>query len=194
MQEKRILTIETQFRAEKTEKGNIIRGKPIVYEKETDLGWCREVISPDAIDEMTDISDVSFLVNHDFSMIPLARYQEGVKDSTMMLKRATDGLEIEVLLDIENNATAKQLYSAVQRKDITGMSFCFDIREQSWEDRDTDKPKRIIKKIKKIYEVSGVTLPAYKETEINARAKNIFKQEREEKLNLEKLKNQNKCI
>ena len=89
----------------------------------------------------------------------------------MQLTTDNDGLGIRVTLDTENNSEARALYSAVQRGDISGMSFMFGIRDEEWEDLDSDHPTRHIKDISTIVEVSAVTFPAYGTTEINARSK-----------------------
>ena len=76
-----------------------------------------------------------------------------------------------VKLDTENNSEARALYSAVQRGDITGMSFMFSIDDEEWDNLESDHPTRHIKKIGSVVEVSAVTFPAYDATEINARSK-----------------------
>ena len=81
------------------------------------------------------------------------------------------GLFIRVYLDVENNAEARALYSAIQRGDITGMSFMFSVDDEEWEDLESEKPTRRIKKISSVVEVSAVTFPAYEDTEIQARNK-----------------------
>lgn len=159
-----------EVRAEESEAGNIITGRPIVYNSRTDLGWFDEIIEPGALNN-TDLTDVRFLVNHDTSKIPLARSRRNNGNSTMQLTTDNDGLGIRVLLDTENNAEARSLYSAVQRGDISGMSFMFGIRDEEWEDLDSDHPTRHIKDISTVVEVSAVTFPAYESTEINARSK-----------------------
>ena len=159
-----------EVRAEKTEKGDVITGRPIVYDSKTDMGYFEEIIEKDAL-EGTDLTDVRFLVNHDVSKIPLARSRRNNGSSTMQLTVDKEGLVIEVLLDTENNAEARSLYSAVKRGDISGMSFMFIIDSEEWEDLDSDHPLRRIKKIKAVYEVSAVTFPAYSSTEINARSR-----------------------
>lgn len=111
-----------EVRAEETEAGNIITGRPIVYNSRTDLGWFDEIIEPGALNN-TDLTDVRFLVNHDTSKIPLARSRRNTANSTMQLTTDNDGLGIRVTLDVENNSEARALYSAVQRGDISGMSF-----------------------------------------------------------------------
>lgn len=170
-----------EVRAEQDEKhGAIITGTPIVYESKTDLYDFFEVIERGALDK-TDLTDVRFLVNHDTSKIPLARSRKNNDNSTMKLSIDNDGLKIRVDLDVENNAEARALYSAVQRGDITGMSFMFGITDDgdTWEDLDTDKPTRHIRSIATVIEVSAVTFPAYEETEIHARDKKALENARQ---------------
>ena len=82
-----------------------------------------------------------------------------------------EGLTIRVNLDIENNADAKSLYSAVSRGDISGMSFMFGVDSDEWEDLESDHPTRHIRDISTVVEVSAVTFPAYEATDIQARSK-----------------------
>lgn len=166
--ERRAYTFEV--RAEEGEQGNIITGRPIVYDTRTDLGWYDEIIESGALDN-TDLRDVRFLVNHDTSKIPLARSRNNNANSTMLLSVDSEGMKIKVMLDTENNQEARALYSAVQRGDISGMSFMFSIRDEEWDDLDSDHPIRHIKDISTVVEVSAVTFPAYESTEINARSK-----------------------
>lgn len=156
-------------RAERTEEGgNIITGRPIVYDSRTNIGYFDEVIRSGALDK-TDLRDVRFLVNHDLSKIPLARSRNNNGNSTMHLTIDEQGLAIRVTLDTENNMEARALYSAVQRGDISGMSFMFSVDGEEWADLESDHPTRYINAISTVYEVSAVTFPAYDATEINAR-------------------------
>ena len=159
-----------EVRAEETENGHIITGRPIVYNSRTDLGWYYEIIEPGALNG-TDLTDVRFLVNHDTSMIPLARSRKNTANSTMQLMTDNEGLSIRVNLDIENNSDAKSLYSAVSRGDISGMSFMFGVDSDEWEDLESDHPTRHIRDISTVVEVSAVTFPAYEATDIQARSK-----------------------
>ena len=120
-------------RAEDTDEGSIITGRPIVYNSRTDLGYFDEVIESGALDN-ADLTDVRFLVNHNTSMIPLARSRRNNGNSTMKLTPDVFGLNMDfVRLDTENNADARSLYSAVQRGDISGMSFMFSVDDEEWE-------------------------------------------------------------
>lgn len=169
---------EFEIRAENNESGNIITGRPIVYNSRTDLGWFDEVIESGALDN-ANLTDVRFLVNHDRSMIPLARSRRNNGNSTMQLSVDTFGMNIDwIKLDTDNNTTSKALYSAVERGDITGMSFMFSIDDEEWENLESDHPTRHIRKIGSVVEVSAVTFPAYEATEIYARSKEALENAR----------------
>ena len=159
-----------EVRAEEDEKGKIITGRPIVYNSRTDMGYFDEIIEGGALDN-ADLTDVRFLVNHDTSKIPLARSRRNNGNSTMLLSVDEFGMTIRVSLDTENNSEARSLYSAVERGDITGMSFMFGVSDEEWEDLESDHPTRRIKAISTVVEVSACTFPAYESTEINARSK-----------------------
>ena len=160
-----------ELRAENNDThGDHITGRPIVYNSRTDLGWFDEIIEAGALDK-ANLKDVRFLVNHDTSMIPLARSRNNNKNSTMQMEVDKDGMGIRVNLDTENNTEAKNLYSAIKRGDISGMSFMFTIDDEEWENLESDHPTRHIRKIGTVLEVSAVTFPAYEATEISARAK-----------------------
>ena len=161
---------EFEVRAASDDNGTHITGRPIVYNSRTNLGCFDEIIEKGALDK-ANLKDVRFLVNHDTSKIPLARSRNNNKNSTMQLSVDDDGMIIRVNLDIENNAEARSLYSAVQRGDISGMSFMFAIDDEEWENLDTEHPTRHIRAISTVVEVSAVTFPAYEDTEINARSK-----------------------
>ena len=164
-----------EIRAEKKEgeedKGKYtLYGLPIVFDSRTDIGYFDEIIEKGALDK-ADLKDVRFLVNHDLSKIPLARSRNNNENSTMRLKKTDKGLEVEIDLDADNNSEARNLYSAITRGDISGMSFMFGIDGEEWENLESDHPTRRIKSISTVVEVSAVTFPAYEATEIYARDK-----------------------
>lgn len=168
-QKMEIRNLEFEVRADQNEKhGNFITGRPIVYDARTDVGLWDEIIDRGALDE-TDLKDVRFLVNHNVDMIPLARSRNNNANSTMQMSVDENGMEIRVDLDIENNADARSLYSAVNRGDITGMSFMFSVDKDTWDEADSDHPTRHIRSIRRVLEVSAVTFPAYAQTSIQTR-------------------------
>ena len=167
-----------EVRAEESESGHIITGRPIVYNSRTDLGYFDEVIESGALDS-ANLTDVRFLVNHDTSKIPLARSRRNNANSTMKFSVDMLGLNLDwVKLDTENNSEARALYSAVKRGDITGMSFMFSVDDEEWTELESDHPTRHIKKIGSVVEVSAVTFPAYESTEIQARSKEALENAR----------------
>ena len=194
-----------EIRAENNDKhGDHITGRPIVYDSKTDLGYFDEIIEAGALDK-ANLKDVRFLVNHNTEMIPLARSRNNNDNSTMQMTVDKEGMGIRVNLDTENNSEAKNLYSAIKRGDITGMSFMFTIDGEEWENLETDHPTRRIKSIGQVFEVSAVTFPAYEATEISARNKEALDSAKraldsaqqsldsdKDNLELEKAKNRNK--
>lgn len=153
---------------EDEEHGTFLEGTPIVYDSLTDLGGYDEIIDRGAL-QNTDLKDVRFLVNHNTDMIPLARSRNNNEKSTMQMSVNDNGMNIRVNLDTENNAEAKALYSAVERGDISGMSFMFSVDGDKWENLESEHPTRHILSIGRVFEVSAVTFPAYEATSIQAR-------------------------
>ena len=166
--DKEIRLFNFEVRAEDTERGKTITGRPIVFGQKTDLGWYDEIIERGALDT-TDLKDVRLLVNHNVDMIPLARSRNNTENSTMQLTADDNGLLIRADLDTENNSDSKSLYSAVGRGDVDGMSFMFTVDKDSWDDPDSEHPTRHILSIRRVFEVSAVTFPAYSKTSIQAR-------------------------
>ncbi|MFT9056815.1 MAG: HK97 family phage prohead protease [Ethanoligenens sp.] len=151
-------------------EGNVLQGHAAVFGQPYDMYGCwQETIARGAFDN-TDLTDVLFDVNHDLSSLPLARSRNNNANSTLQLQVDDQGLATRATLDIENNADAKALYSAVGRGDITGMSYIFAVKEDEWTGLDTDYPQRTITDISKVFEVSAVSLPANPGTDISARS------------------------
>lgn len=167
--EVRAYMCDVQTRADE-KRGDVLEGIPIVYDVATDIGgmW-KEIIDRGALDQ-ADLKDVRFLVNHDVDSIPLARSRNNNENSTMQMTVEPDGLHVRVDLDTEGNPRAKELYSAIKRQDISGMSFMFSVKGDKWENLDTEYPTRHITALDKVFEVSAVTFPAYEQTSINARS------------------------
>ena len=161
-----------EFRAsEKEDERGVIEGTPIVFNQDTVIrDWAGEFIeriSPKALDK-TDMKDVRLFVNHDLSKIALARSKNG--NGTMNFDIGKDGVNFRAVLDIDNNAEARALYSAVQRGDVDGMSFGFRIAGEEWANLESDCPIRTITDISIIHEVSVVNFPAYTQTSVTARS------------------------
>jgi HK97 family phage prohead protease len=172
---KEIIGFDFEVRAESDEEhGKFITGQPIVFDSKAqiyspDRGYFMEVIERGALAD-TDLRDVRFLINHNTDMIPLARSRNNNENSTMqMIVDPERGMFIRVNLDVENNNEARNLYSAVERGDITGMSFMFSDVKDKWENARSVMPVRRVLSIGRVLEVSAVTFPAYEATSIQAR-------------------------
>ena len=169
METKEIRSFDFDITAtESEERGKYIEGRAIVYNERTNLGWYDEIIASNALKD-TDLRDVRLLINHNTDMIPLARSRNNNENSTMQLSVDEEGMTIRANLDVENNADAKALYSAIDRRDITNMSFMFVVDKDSWDDLESDHPTRTITGIKRVLEVSAVIFPAYSQTTLQAR-------------------------
>lgn len=170
MEQKITRAYDFEMRTEKNEEhGDHVVGMPIVFDSRTNLGLFDEMIDSHALDN-TDLKDVRFLVNHDISKIPLARSRNNNANSTMQMEITEAGMNIRVDLDTENNSDARNLYSAIKRGDISGMSFAFLVDGETWTDLESDHPTRTITSISRVLEVSAVTFPAYEATSISARS------------------------
>ena len=168
------------------EKRLILRGTPVVFDTPTvlyeyDGVKYYEQICRGAFDG-ADMSDFIFNVNHEST--PYARSKNG------SLKYSVgDQFDIEAILDAEDERH-QQLYRDIKSGRIDKMSFAFSIAEQSY---DEEKRLRKIIRVKKLYDVSAVTFPAYEQTSISARS--FFEEECRKELELlEREKRRKKLI
>ena len=156
-----------EFRADET--SGLIEGIPIVFDTPTDIGgWFEEIIVKGAISKDV-IKDVRFFWNHNIDEKAIAR--------TIIPIEKLGGLKLEIeeekvtmLANPNRKRTdANDLYLAIEDGVINAMSFMFGVKEERWEDEDTNYPKRFITKIDPLIEVSAVNFPAYATTDIHAR-------------------------
>lgn len=156
-----------EFRTDETT--GLIEGIPIVFDTPTDIGgWFEEIIVKGAISKDV-IKDVRFFWNHNIDEKAIAR--------TIIPIEKLGGLKLEIeeekvtmLANPNRKRTdANDLYLAIEDGVINAMSFMFGVKEERWEDRDTNYPKRFITKIDPLIEVSAVNFPAYATTDIHAR-------------------------
>ena len=144
----------------------ILEGYAIIYNEETfigseDYGFI-ESISPDAITEDA-IRDVPMKYNHMDSFLIIAR----TKNQSLQLTSDEHGLKVRAeLLDTQHN---KDIYKMVKSGLLESMSFAFTVKDQEW-DHEGDIPRRYIKEIDRLYDVSIVDIPAYDSTSIFARS------------------------
>lgn len=118
-----------------------------------------ERIAPDAL-VGADLSDV--ILQYDHAGKVLARKSNG----TLVLD-PTDPHGLFVAADLSKSAEARNLYEEIQNGLISGMSWAFVVEKDEY-DRATHT--RTILKIKKVYDVSAVSIPANSDTNISARS------------------------
>jgi len=117
-----------------------------------------EQIDRHALDE-ADLSDVIMQYDHQGKV--LARLSNG----TLGLEANDNGLFIYA--DLSKSQAAKELYEEIRNGLVTKMSWAFTVAEDEY-NRETRT--RTIKKIKKVYDVSAVSIPANGDTDISARS------------------------
>lgn len=116
-----------------------------------------EVISPYAFRD-ADMSDV--IMQFDHSGKVFARISNG----TLIVEPDEHGLFIAA--DLSRSQAARDLYEEIQSGLITRMSWAFTVAADEY-DRDTHTTT--ITRVKKVFDVSAVSLPADPNTEISAR-------------------------
>lgn len=106
-----------------------------------------------------DISDV--IMQYDHTGKVFAR----TGNKTLGLEPEDHGLFI--FADLSKSSAAKEMYEEISNRLITKMSWAFTVNRDEY-DRDTHT--RRILEIKKVYDVSAVSLPANEGTDISARS------------------------
>ena len=154
----------------------IVEGYAVRFDKPTVLWECdgveyKEQVARGAF-EGTDLTDVIF--NFDHTGKVLAR----TRNRTLEIIVDTMGLFIRA--DLSGTEAGQQLYKEIKGGYVDRMSFAFTIREHSY---DRALHLYTIEKIKRVFDVSAVSIPAYDDTEISAR--NLFKMEIEKELGKE---------
>lgn len=168
--------IERRYTDEPVERRNDAEGKPsrtvrgyaAKFEKKSNnLGVENyqffEIIQRGAFDGVLG-DDVRALFNHDANLI-LARSRGGKGT----LRFGADDVGLWYEFEAPNTRAGDDLLETLSRGDVDQSSFAFtlDKADQHWEER-TEGGKtiatRTIKKIKRLYDVSPVTYPAYEDT------------------------------
>lgn len=164
-------TYRADIRAQ--ENSRTVVGYAALYDSDSEefLGQFTERIAPGAFD-MADMSDVRALFNHDPNLL-LARTSSG----TLRLVPDERGLRYE--FELPDTSAGRDLAELLKRGDVSQSSFGFTIEEEDWEEQRGMKPRRIIKRVKRLYDVSPVTYPAYPDTEVALRSFNNWKQEKQ---------------
>lgn len=125
-----------------------------------------ESVASTAFDGQLD-GDVRCLIDHDTRLV-LGR----TKAKTLTLRVDGKGLWGDVEIN-QNDQDAVNLYERVMRGDVDQCSFGFDILDEERSINENTGDVHWTIKAVKLYEVSVVTFPAYEDTEVSARKKEI---------------------
>ncbi|MCV9884706.1 HK97 family phage prohead protease [Metabacillus halosaccharovorans] len=171
MNKKELRTIDiTNFQTrDSTENGPvIITGYAAVFNSKTLIGdWFEEVISPGAFSKsISENGDIRALFNHNWDNV-LGR----TKNGTLRLEEDNRGLKFEV--ELPNTSLARDLAESMKRGDINQCSFGFFATGETW-DYSAEPAVRTVTEVE-LYEISVVSIPAYEDTEVSLRSKEIDK-------------------
>ena len=160
-------SLESELKTRAEQEGDMtIEGYFAVFNKETELfRGAFEEIDSGAFDATLG-NDIRALINHDTSLV-LGRNKAG----TLQLKTDSYGLWGSIKIN-GSDMDAVNLYERVKRGDVDQCSFGFDIVSEETEFRDDGTIKWKIKEIE-LHEVSVCTFPAYEDTGVQARHRDI---------------------
>jgi hypothetical protein len=164
----------SEIRVEKRddEAAKIIGHAAVFDQLSENLGGFREKIAAGAFAEALKESDVRALFNHNPDFV-LGRNRSG----TLQLNEDARGLAIEI--DPPDTQVARDLIVSMDRGDINQMSFGFTVEEDNWEEDDDGRVVRTILKVKRLFDVSPVTYPAYPQTDAAVRSLENWKKSKE---------------
>lgn len=137
-------------------------GYAAVWNSDTTIGdYFIERIAPGAFTKALRTADVLALVSHDYGRV-LGR----TKSKTLRLWEDERGLKVEI--DVPDTTDGNDLWTLVDRGDVSGMSFSFRATKQEW-DEFGHIPKRTVIEAE-LYEVTATPLPAYPDTSLAKRS------------------------
>lgn len=144
-----------------------LEGKFVAY-GDTYQVWegATESIAPGAFRNSIH-DDVRALYNHNDDLV-LGRTSAG----TFTLEDRSDGLWGRIKVN-RKDSDAMNAYARVERGDVSGCSFGFNIKTQETEYREDGTVHWTITEVDPLYECSLCTFPAYEATHISARAKDL---------------------
>lgn len=155
---------EAQF-SEDEEKRHILEGYAVVFDKPTVLYEYegieyKEVIAKSAF-ENANLKDVCLKYNHGDSAGILARTRNGSLEITI------DDYGLKFRATLLNTPSANEIYENVKNGLIDKCSFGFRCEEDAY---NQETHTRTILKIKRVYDLSVVDIPAYDDTNVEARS------------------------
>lgn len=129
---------------------------PYVLFRDEDVTYY-ESVDPNAIDDKTDMSDVIMQFDHEGMVF--------ARMSNDTLQISSDEHGLKVVADLSKTADARNMFENIQSGMVKDMSWAFTVDGQRY---DKETHTRTITHIRKIYDVSAVSIPANPNTEIMA--------------------------
>lgn len=164
--ERRFFDSEIRIETREDKTTQIVGHGAVFNSMSENLGGFREIILPGAFDGVLD-NDVRALINHNSDMI-LGR----TVSKTLRLSVDEKGLKYEI--DPPATTYASNLLESLKRGDITQSSFAFNVDVDDWSEDKEGRVIRTIKKVKRLFDVSPVTFPAYPEADAAKRGYEDF--------------------
>ena len=168
--EYRDMTIEVRAAEDAPDDKMIVRGYASTFNDpyvlyESDRWRLEEVVDRNAFVE-TDMSDVIMQYNHE------GRVFARISNNTLTVTPDDRGLLIEA--DLGGTELGRQLYEEIRGGYTNKMSFGFTVKQADILDTKTEDGKdltvRTIKSVRKLYDVSAVSIPANDATSISVRS------------------------
>lgn len=137
--------------------GKQISWFPALFHSESEEMWgFRETIKPSAFNKTVQEADVRALFNHDPNYV-LGRNTAGTLDLSVTRKG------LRAVVNPPDAQWASDLMASIERGDITGGSFGFQVVKDEWTFKDDGSAIRELQEVR-LFDVSIVTYPAYPET------------------------------
>jgi len=162
-----VRSVATEFDIRSTDGGgSTLTGHAAMFNSPTVIyGMFREQIAPKAFKKSIKENDIRALFNHDTNIV-LGRNKSG----TLRLIEDLSGLAYEI--DLPDTQAARDLWTSIDRGDISQSSFAFEAIKEFREEPDEDSgevlPLVTIREAR-LYDVSPVVFPAYEDTDVSAR-------------------------
>lgn len=146
---------------EAAERGYIVEGYATTFDEPYELyDGVSEVIRSTAL-AGADMSDVIFQLNHEGTV--MAR----MRNDTLQVECDPHGMKVRA--DLGGSQAGRELYESIKNGLIDRMSWGFIVADDGW-DYDPETRTSYITKVKKVFDVSAVSMPANEGTDIHARS------------------------
>lgn len=189
--EYRNFKLNVEERKEGEEPSYMVEGHATTFEPyviwEEDGVEYKEQILPTAFDKDTDMSDVIFVKDHTGTVF--------ARTKNKLLTLNVDEIGLKMRADLSKTAAAREMFEEIEVGNYPQMSFAFIVDDDEY---DSKSHTRIIRHLKKIFDVSAVSFPANPGTDISPATRSRFdgfieaekaeRLERQKQLELEKAK------